>query len=74
MIEYEKLKVQVIRDNFFDAYGREPTEEEIEEQKIEVMKIEYLVESWEEEFFEKVKKECEEEKQRQNTKKGPRNP
>ena len=55
--EYDKIELELLTEILVEAYGRQPTEEEIEEQKIELMKIKYLVKSWENEFFEQVEKE-----------------
>jgi hypothetical protein len=64
MKDYEEKEIQFIRDMFVETNGHEPTEQEIEEQKIELMKLKYLVDTWIDEYFEKVEKEHEAEKEK----------
>jgi hypothetical protein len=69
MKKYDKIELEFINDLFLEKYHREPTEEEIEEQKIELMKMKYLIETWIDEYFEKIEKEHELEKSQKPTKK-----
>lgn len=69
MKKYDELEIKFIKDIWLETYGKEPTEEEIEDQKIELMKLKYLVESWMDEYFEKTEKEHELEKSKKLAKK-----
>jgi hypothetical protein len=64
--EYDKLETELLTEILIEAYGRQPTKEEIEEQRIEFMKLKYFAEEWEKEYFEKIKKECEMEKEQKS--------
>lgn len=54
MKKYDELELQFIKNLYLEKENREPTEAEIEEQKTELLKIKYLVESWMDEYFDKV--------------------
>lgn len=62
MKKYEEMELEFIRDMFKEENGRETNEKEIEEYKTELMKLKYLVDTWADEYFEKVEKEHEAEK------------
>jgi len=50
--EFEELELKLILDIFSETYHRKPTEKEIEQQKIEITKLKYLVDCWIDEYFE----------------------
>ncbi len=56
---YDEIELQFIREMSLEEHGREPTEQEIEKHKTELTKLKYLVDSWIDEYFEKVEKEHE---------------
>lgn len=67
--DFEELEIAFIKETWQEAYGREPSEQEIEDQKIELVKMKYLVDSWIDEYFEKIEKENELKKSKVPTKK-----
>ncbi len=52
--DYNELELLLIKETWQEAYGREPNEQEIEQQKIELVKMKYLVESWMDEYYKKA--------------------
>jgi hypothetical protein len=52
--DYEELEIELIKETWRETYGRLPSEQEIEDQKIELVKMKYLVESWLDEYLEKT--------------------
>jgi hypothetical protein len=69
MNKYDKMERELICKLFLEKHHREPTESEIEEEKIELLKIKYLIDTWIDEYFEQVKRD----NNNSATKKGPRN-
>ena len=69
MKKYDKMECESICKLFLEKHHREPTESEIEEEKIELLKIKYLIDTWIDEYFEQVKRDND----NSATKKGPRN-
>lgn len=55
--DYEELEIEFIRETWLETYGVEPTEEEIEYQKIELTKMKYLVDQWIDEYLDRIEKE-----------------
>ncbi|OQB05440.1 MAG: hypothetical protein BWY19_01022 [bacterium ADurb.Bin212] len=69
MKKYDELERELICNLFLEKHHREPSESEIEEEKIELFKIKYLIDTWIDEYFEQIKRDNE----NSATKKGPRN-
>lgn len=57
MKKYDEMELELIRKLFLEKHHRKPTEAEIEEEKIELFKIKYLIDTWIEEYFEQVKRD-----------------
>jgi len=69
MKKYDEMERELICKLFLEKHHSEPTESEIEEEKIELFKIKYLIDTWIDEYFEQVKRDND----NSATKKGPRN-